>query len=366
MIKRIVCMIVLGASLVVMIGAAPTAAQAGPDAYTNVLLNMRGGPGGGYGVLTVLDLDTPLILEARNADISWVLGHSEDGGRRGWVAAIYLRYRDGFTAARLPVSDEVIAAAALAPVDGAGESDAPISSGPAPAGLARAQDIFQQGQALGNNPGAFIKVGDCNADSDEYLKAAFLTGQYDLGGFGYLQSTIDFFGGSFGHFSASASPGFSILSVMDPMYRDQQYCHDWISPLECDFQYMHPSVVFIMPMAGDVYGLTDYQYAAGLWAVVDFSIAHGAIPVLVTFPVSTREGAINGTLRTVAAEYGLPLIDFASAAGALPDRGLVPNDTVHLSGVDFISFNGEQDRYGFTLLNLLSLQMLDQLRGVMN
>jgi uncharacterized protein YraI len=364
MIKRIVCVVVLGLSLVVMIGAAPTAAQAGPDAYTYVLLNMRSGPGEGCAVITVLDLDTPLILEARNADVSWVLGHSEDGTRRGWVYAIYLRYREGFSAARLPVSDEVIAAAAPASVGG--ESAAPVSSGPAPAGLARAQEIFRQGQAMGNTPGAFIKVGDCNADSDEYLKAAFLTGQYDLGAYGYLQSTIDFFGGSFGHFNASANPGFSILAVMDPMYRKQEYCHEWISSLDCAFQYMHPSVVFVMPMAGDVYGLTDYQYASGLRAVVDYAIAHGAIPVLVTFPVSTREGAINGTLRGVAGEYGLPLVDFASAARALPDRGLVPGDTVHLSGVDFISFNGDQDRYGFTLLNLMSLQMLDQLRGVMN
>jgi hypothetical protein len=360
MMKRIVCVVVLGVILAVIVGAAPTVAQVGPDAYTYVLLNMRSGPGEGYAVITVLGLDTPLILEARNADVSWVLAHSEDGTRRGWVYAIYLRYRDGFTAARLPVSGEVIAAA---PAPAAGESTAPVSRKSAPAGLARAQEIFRQGQAMGNNPGAFIKVGDCNSDSDEYLKAAFLSGQYDLGGYGYLQSTIDFFSGSFGHFNASASPGFSILAVMDPMYRAQEFCHDWITPLDCDFQYMHPSVVFIMPMAGDVYGLTDYQYAAGVRAVVDYAIAH---PVLVTFPVSVRDGAINGTLRSVAAEYGLPLVDFASAARALPDRGLVPGDTVHLSGENFISFNGDQDRYGFTLLNLMSLQMLDQLRGVMN
>ncbi len=62
----------------------------------------------------------------------------------------------------------------------------------------------------------------------------------------------------------------------------------------------------------------------------------------------------------------LPLVDFANAAAALPDRGLVPDDTVHLSGVSFISFNGDQDRYGFTLLNLLSLQTLEQLRRIMN
>jgi uncharacterized protein YraI len=359
MIRRAAFMLILGIGLLVT-SVAPIAAQQGPDAYTYVILNMRSGPGPGYGVITTLDLDTALILEARDVDTSWVLGHTDDGARRGWVAAIYLRYRSGFTPARLPLSVEVVALAAASP---AGSAPA---SGAAPAGLSRAREIFLQGQAMGNNPGAFIKVGDCNSDSDLYLKTAYLYGQVDLGPYAYLQTTIDFFSGSFGHFNASASPGFSILSVMDPMYRDQQYCHDWISPLECDFQYMRPSVVLIMPMAGDVYGLTDYQYAAGVRAVVDYSIAHGAIPVLVTFPVSEREGAINGTLRALAQEYGVPLIDFASAAAALPDRGLVPGDTVHLSGVNAISFNGDQDRYGFTLLNLLTLQTLDQLRGVMN
>jgi uncharacterized protein YraI len=337
---------------------APVAAQQGPDAYSIVFLNMRAGPGPGYSVLTTLYPETGLILEARNADTSWVFGHTADGALSGWVFAIYLRYRDGFSPVNLPVDDTVTAPAVPA---ASGQSVVPAS-----AVSPRAREIFLQGQAMGNDPHSFIKVGDCNSDSDVFLNASFQYNQYDLGPYAHLQTTIDFFSSSFGRFSPSASPGFSILSVMDPMYREAQYCHDWISPLECDFHYFRPSVVFIMPMAGDVYGLTDYQYAAGLDQVVNFAIAHGAIPVLVTFPVSERENAINGTLRSTAAAYGVPLIDFAAAAAGLPDRGLVPGDTVHLSGGNFISFNGEQDRYGFTLLNLLALQMLDQLRAEMN
>jgi uncharacterized protein YraI len=361
MIKQVMFALILVVCLVVA-GAAPAAARQETDAYTLVILNMRAGPGTGFALLVTLDLDTALILEARNADTSWVLGHTLDGGQRGWFAAIYLRYGEGFTPARLPVGDEVIAPTAP---PSAPAQPAAVFTGALPA---RVRDIFLQGQTMGNNPHAFVKVGDCNSDSDAYLKGSFMYGQVDLGPYADLQATIDFFAesDSFRYFNVSASPGFSILSVMDPMYRDQQYCHDLISPLECDFSLLKPAVVFIMPMAGDVYGLTDYQYAAGVRAVVDFSLSHGVIPVLITFPVSEREAAINGTLRAAAQEYGVPLIDFASAAAGLPDRGLVPGDTVHLSGPNLISFNGDQDRYGFTLLNLLTLQTLDQLRGVMN
>jgi hypothetical protein len=71
---------------------------------------------------------------------------------------------------------------------------------------------------------------------------------------------------------------------------------------------------------------------------------------------------INGTLIAVAQEYSVPLIDFASAAAALPNRGVYESDTVHLTGTDFMSFNGDETVYGYALLNLLALQTLDQFR----
>ena len=112
--KWMICLIL------VSIAAAPVMssvwAQAGDNPVTTYQLNMRTGPGGQYDTITILQPNTPLVLEARSEDISWVLGHTEDGAYRGWVAAIYLTYPVGYAAARLPVSGEIInAPAAPAP-----------------------------------------------------------------------------------------------------------------------------------------------------------------------------------------------------------------------------------------------------------
>jgi len=67
--------------------------------------------------------------------------------------------------------------------------------------------------------------------------------------------------------------------------------------------------------------------------------------------------------------YGLateqiPLIEFRNPALNLPDRG-AGDDKFHLSmnGVSYyIVLNGEQNVYGLTLRNLLTLQAVDDLR----
>ena len=75
------------------------------DASTTTLLNLRAGPGTTYPVLGVLPSGAQLVFEARNVETTWLLGTTLDGAEQGWVAAGYLRYREGFNAAVLPVSD---------------------------------------------------------------------------------------------------------------------------------------------------------------------------------------------------------------------------------------------------------------------
>lgn len=112
----------------------PTLAQ-DENPYATYQLTMRTGPGTTYGVVTYLDAGTTLILEARDAEIAWVLGRTADGAFRGWVYAIYLTYPPGYAAARLPVSSEVVNAAAPpaadAPQPSEPSNDAPAA---APAG----------------------------------------------------------------------------------------------------------------------------------------------------------------------------------------------------------------------------------------
>jgi dipeptidyl aminopeptidase/acylaminoacyl peptidase len=100
----------------------PAAAQ-GADGWTDYELNLRASPNGD--VTGMIPVNTGMIFEARNADMSWLLGHSIDGAYRGWVASGYLTYAEGFAAVRLPVSDEVVAAGSPPPT--APDEAAPVA-----------------------------------------------------------------------------------------------------------------------------------------------------------------------------------------------------------------------------------------------
>ena len=89
-------------------GTLSVSSQSGPDARATYELNVRAGPDVSRPVITILPANTGIIFEGRNADMSWLLGHTEDGTYRGWVASLYLTYAEGFSASRLPLSDEVM------------------------------------------------------------------------------------------------------------------------------------------------------------------------------------------------------------------------------------------------------------------
>ncbi|MCZ7540186.1 MAG: hypothetical protein M5U29_09770, partial [Anaerolineae bacterium] len=106
---RRMAFLALAAAFVLALSGAPAAAQGG-DATTTYTLNMRAGPGGTYAVLVTLPGGTPLLLEARNADASWVLGRTLDGAQRGWLSSLYLSFSPGVSAIRLPFSEEIVPA----------------------------------------------------------------------------------------------------------------------------------------------------------------------------------------------------------------------------------------------------------------
>ncbi len=114
---------------VLAVGLPLTHAQDGSNPTTSYQLNLRAGAGTTYAVVTVLPAGTPLVLEARNEDTSWVLGHTLDNSARGWVASLYLSYPSGYAAVRLPVSSEVVNAPA-APESSPAEAAPPAQAAP--------------------------------------------------------------------------------------------------------------------------------------------------------------------------------------------------------------------------------------------
>ena len=145
--KWLICLILLSMAAALVMSS--VWAQGGDNPVTTYELNMRTGPGGQYDTITILPPNTPLVLEARSEDISWVLGHTEDGAYRGWVAAVYLTYPLGYAAARLPVSGEIM----NAPAQPAPQGQAPAESAPAQAAPSEAMAYTTYGLNVRSGPG---------------------------------------------------------------------------------------------------------------------------------------------------------------------------------------------------------------------
>ena len=234
------------------------------------------------------------------------------------------------------------------------------------------REVFWRGQNLGNARGVLTKIGDCNSDSRAFLAPLDL-GNYDLGPYAELQAVIDFFAGSFRVDSIADGVGFTAYSVLDWGFADPQYCEQRESPVACELRRRRPSVAIIMFGANDVRYLTAEQYADAMRQIVRLSLDQGTIPVLNTFAwcagnmLEDKALELNAITVNLAVEYDVPLINFWRAAQALPDCGLITE--THLTsagppgGAPFVGFaNGEERQAGYSLRNLLTLQMLDLLR----
>ncbi len=203
-----------------------------------------------------------------------------------------------------------------------------------PQATARSRQIYQQGLALGNDPHAFSKIGDCQSVTASFFGIYDQPGAYELpNGYASLQDTIDWFKGSFGRESQAVRGGFNVASVLSSMWADPKACQAGEDPLECEFRLHKPSIVLISMETG-FEGRTAAVYEKYMRRILDFVIAHGAAPILATKADNFEsDQSINLTTARLAAEYDLPLWNFWRAVQSLPDHGMdmVRNDKFHIS-----------------------------------
>ena len=218
------------------------------------------------------------------------------------------------------------------------------------------REIYVHGLALGNNPHAFSKIGDCNSEPPFFL-AKFDTGEYDLGAYADLQDVIAHFAGSFGRKSMTVWSGNHVWAVLDPTWANPNFCRAGETPLECEFRLNRPSVVLIRLGTNEV-GSPEL-FEANLRRVIEFAIARGTIPVLGT-KADRLEGsdAMNEIVRALAAEYAVPLWDFGKAAERIPGHGLL-SDGIHLSYAPPYYNDPATLQTGHGLQNLTALMALN-------
>ena len=222
-----------------------------------------------------------------------------------------------------------------------------------------ARAIYQRGLLMGNNPRAFSKIGDCQSVVPYFL-AAFDYGLYSLGPYGNLQAAIDNFAGSWSRDSITSNRGFNVATVFVPVWSDPKRCLKNESPLECEFRINRPSIAIITMetwWGGDPAGYESY-----LRGIIEFSIAHGTVPILGTKADNIEgDGAINQVIVRLAKEYDVPLWNFWSAVQPLPSHGLI-NDRFHLTWARNYFDNAGVMQNAWPWRNLTALQAIDAVR----
>ena len=238
-----------------------------------------------------------------------------------------------------------------------------------PASLSeRVREIYQRGLEMGNDPGAFSKVGDCHS-TNPYFLADYDLGPdaYDLGDYAYLQPTIDYFEGSFSRTSLAAKKGLSTAGALATLWSDWKYCSSNETPLDCEFRIHHPSFAIISLGTNEAYDvkLDRSTFEPRLRRIIEHSIDQGVVPILST-KADNDEGDhyINFVTARLAMEYDLPLWNFWKAVQSLPQQGMRSAD--HLTFAPTKSFtdfsNPAYLEYGMQMRNLTALQVLDVIR----
>ena len=366
----------------------PLATTVSPSALTGAVIavngaNVRLGPGQHFEPpLRLLADETAVEVVGRTTDNSWYQIET-DAGERGWVFGELLSVPGSaevvpVTWVEIPTltpdpAEQVVVIAPSTPVIGGPPVSQPPSAGVYYNIPARASQIFNQGRQTGQQPTVISTVGDSLTHQQAFLDGYDL-GQYNLGPFGHLQPTIDYFRGSFARQSLAAFPGASVLSLMDPMYATDPRCQPDESPVACEYRINKPAISVILIGAGiDLQNLSIDVYRDYLGRIVDYTIQQNIIPVLTTFPNGPtyyveKSQHLNIVVMEVAGQRQIPLIDLRATA-ILMDNGGVMWDGFHLSqrgdelgGDPWIDLNGDQNRYALTLRNFLTLQMLDSIR----
>ena len=222
------------------------------------------------------------------------------------------------------------------------------------------KEIYTNGQQIGRNPHAFSKLGDSTIMAPGLL-VQFDQDAYNLGDFAYLQSVIDHFAGSFERYGAATYVGLHSWTVFDPMIADKTWCFGNETLLACEFRLHNPSILFIRLGSNDA-GIPE-SFDQHTREVVQYSIDNGVIPILGT-KADRFEGPgniNNQILRQIAADYNVPLWDFDIVAQTLPNRGLDPEDNVHISKATVTNDYTQPDAYqsGQAMQDLSALLMLE-------
>lgn len=232
-----------------------------------------------------------------------------------------------------------------------------------------ARAILLESIAQGRDPHAFVKVGDCMTEDPAFLYP-LAEGEIDWGEYEGLQVVVEHYAQAdenpFGRKSQAAAGGFNAASVIDTMWANPEFCEAGETPLSCELRLMNPAVAVIMFGTNDVFYLDEAQFDYFLRSVLVEAVEAETLPVLSTFPLRPefpdKTEVFNRIVAQAADDYDLPLINLWRALEPLPNQGVDPEDTTHLTSPDegtAAQFTDEALETGFAVRNLVTLQALE-------
>lgn len=342
----------------------PDAPARESEAAAASTLNVRQAADFDAEVIAALPAGTRVTLEARDFSGYWGLARTSDG-LRGWIALAHMRFDDANP--NLPESEETVPleqeiAGPTAALEAAPSQDAEaatyasdIPQAPVVPWIGpTVREIFLKGQALGNRADTITRVGDCATETEWFLLPV-LDDDFDFNGHDDdLLPVVEFFGGSFAHPSMAALTSMNAMRLLDPA--NTPGCRAGETLLACEYRRSKPSIALIMLGTNDIRMSDRFQYEARMRAIVEYSIAQGVIPVLTTIPVQPADeffwmtvADANHILADLAAEYGVPLWNYAHSLDTLPNSG-VGKDGAHITPA------------GYWLRNLTGLMVLKAIK----
>jgi hypothetical protein len=224
-----------------------------------------------------------------------------------------------------------------------------------------AREIYQRGLSMGRDPHRFSKAGDCESTTGWYLAEFDLEPPtYRLGEYAYLQTTIDYYAGSFERESVAVRRGANTSSLLTSLWADPNLCEVGESMLACEYRLHNPSLALIAVGSNDVLGVDDFE--SQMRAIIEFTISQGIVPILSTKADNAEGGhKLNIIIGNLAYEYDIPLWNFWLAVQPLPNHGLQP-DGFHLTFGGNLFDDPDRMQNAWPWRNLTALQTLDAAR----
>jgi GDSL-like Lipase/Acylhydrolase family len=255
-----------------------------------------------------------------------------------------------------------------------------------PAVIDHLEKVANRGEAYGNRPGVFAKIGDSITASPSFLQALACR-RPRLGAWSELRGTLEFFGetsaprgseealcsvsNSYSRLGVAAVGGWRAVDALSP--RESFSECQGLPAVSCELQLLRPSVALIMFGTNDLEDFTAVQFRRDLARMVRLVSSAGTIPVVSTIPpraqprFSPRVARFNAEIAALAENRALPLWNFwrQMVEPGVPRQGL-SRDGVHPSALcppcTAVDFRPAGLRYGYALRNLGALRVLDRLR----